>query len=114
MSNLDREGFEDIQDIKEAPIEGEMVPVEQPSWGRTLAWLTIVLGSVYIINPTAGIFELLPDNLPMIGNLDEAAAMFLIFSAMRYLGMRLPEFIERWSSSAARLPSNVDDDRPQV
>ena len=30
--------------------------------------------------------------------LDEAAIMFLIFGAMRYLGMRLPEFIERWTS----------------
>ena len=31
-------------------------------------------GLLYLLNPGAGIFELLPDNLPLIGNLDEAAA----------------------------------------
>jgi uncharacterized membrane protein YkvA (DUF1232 family) len=29
----------------------------------------------YIANPGAGVFELIPDNLPVIGNLDEAAAV---------------------------------------
>jgi len=95
--------FEDI----DLPIEGEVVePVEpeRPGWARMLAWGTIILGSVYMINPTAGIFELLPDNLPGLGNLDEAAVLFLMYSAMLYLGMRLPEFIERWARPPAQLP----------
>ena len=37
-----------------------------------------LLGGVYLVNPTAGILELLPDNLPFIGNLDEAGAAFLL------------------------------------
>ena len=45
-------------------------------------WLVYVmagLGLIYILNPTAGILELLPDNLPIIGNLDEAAAVTMIW-----------------------------------
>jgi hypothetical protein len=62
------------------------------------------------MNPTAGIFELLPDNLPVLGNVDEAAVLFLMYSAMRYLGMRLPEFIERWARPPAQLPSRAERD----
>ena len=32
------------------------------------------LALFYLLNPGAGVFELLPDNLPLIGNIDEAAA----------------------------------------
>ena len=98
--------LEDFDDIDE-PVEGEMIPEEypeQPGWGKALAWATIVLGGLYVINPTAGIFELIPDMVPIVGNLDEAALMFLIFGAMRYLGWTLPEFIERWTQPRGQLP----------
>ena len=74
-----------------------ILPPEQPLWAKIVAWATIAAGAAYMINPTAGIFELLPDNLPVVGNLDEAAVVFIMFGAMRYLGLRLPEFIEKWS-----------------
>lgn len=45
-----------------------------------------VIGLVYILNPTAGIIEFIPDNLPIIGNLDEAAAVLLLLAALRYFG----------------------------
>jgi hypothetical protein len=31
-----------------------------------------------VLNPTLGIFELIPDNLPIVGNLDEGLAYILI------------------------------------
>lgn len=105
--------LEDFEEI-DLPLEGEIVeePMEaqQPGWARAVAWATIIAGSVYLINPTAGIFELLPDNLPVVGNLDEAAVLFLMYSAMLYLGVRLPEFLERWIRPPARLPSRTDRD----
>lgn len=52
---------------------------------KTLASLGILLCVVYLINPTAGVFELLPDNLPLVGNVDETLAAFLIFSLIRYI-----------------------------
>jgi uncharacterized membrane protein YkvA (DUF1232 family) len=38
----------------------------------------IVLGVIYLLNPGGGIFEFIPDNFPVIGNLDEGAAMALV------------------------------------
>ncbi len=36
--------------------------------------LGMVLCVLYLLNPTAGIFELIPDNIPGVGNIDEGAA----------------------------------------
>ncbi len=93
------EEFEDFGEELEEPIEGQIVPEprQQPGWAKAVAWATILLGGLYIVNPTAGIFELIPDVVPVVGNLDEAAIMFLIFGAMRYLGWTLPAFIEQWT-----------------
>lgn len=52
-----------------------------------------LLGFVYLINPGAGVFELIPDNLPIIGNLDEAAAAALVLAALRYYGIDLTRFL---------------------
>lgn len=49
---------------------------------------------VYLLNPTAGIFELIPDNFPLIGNLDEAAAATLLLMCLRYFGYDLPEIFK--------------------
>ena len=38
----------------------------------------------YLINPTAGFIELIPDNIPLIGNLDEAGAVFILIAAFKY------------------------------
>ena len=48
-------------------------------------WLVYVLGGIgliYILNPTAGLIELLPDNLPVLGNLDEAGAALLVWASI--------------------------------
>ena len=45
---------------------------------------------IYLLNPTAGFFELIPDNIPIIGNLDEAAAVALLLMCLRYFGYELP------------------------
>ncbi len=44
--------------------------------------LSILLSVVYIINPTAGFIEFIPDNIPFIGNLDEAGATALLIWAI--------------------------------
>lgn len=44
-----------------------------------MAALAMVAGVIYLLNPGAGVFELIPDNLPLIGNFDEAAAVALLF-----------------------------------
>lgn len=39
---------------------------------------------IYLLNPTAGIFELIPDNIPFIGNIDEGLAAFILYSSFEY------------------------------
>ncbi len=48
--------------------------------------VTAILSFLYLLNPTLGIFEFIPDNIPFIGNIDEGAAVFLILSALKYFG----------------------------
>jgi len=50
---------------------------------------------IYLLNPGAGIFELIPDNLPFIGNLDEAAALTILLLCLKYFGIELPAFFRR-------------------
>ncbi len=47
------------------------------------------LAVLYLMNPTLGMFELIPDNFPVIGNLDEAAATSLLIVCLRYFGIDL-------------------------
>ena len=49
------------------------------------AILVLLICLVYVLNPTAGVFELLPDNIPFFGNIDEGLAFALIFASIRYL-----------------------------
>ncbi|MCF8060360.1 MAG: DUF1232 domain-containing protein [Bacteriovoracaceae bacterium] len=54
-----------------------------------------LLGVVYILNPTAGIIEFIPDNLPFIGNLDEAAAVVLILGCLRHFNIDLTSYFKK-------------------
>jgi hypothetical protein len=50
---------------------------------------------LYLLNPTAGIIEFLPDNLPLIGNLDEATAVLILANTARYYGLDLTRLYGR-------------------
>ncbi|WP_419172872.1 DUF1232 domain-containing protein [Halobacteriovorax sp.] len=52
---------------------------------RIIPTIGIIIGIIYILNPTAGVIEIIPDNLPYIGNLDEAGAVLLIISCIKQL-----------------------------
>ncbi|MCB1234667.1 MAG: DUF1232 domain-containing protein [Verrucomicrobiae bacterium] len=54
-----------------------------------LVGLVGVVSAVYLFNPTAGIFELIPDNIPFFGNLDEATAAAILISSLAYFGIDL-------------------------
>ncbi len=56
-----------------------------------LCWIGLVGSILYVLNPTAGIFELLPDVLPGVGNLDEAAAVGLGITCWRVIRARRAE-----------------------
>ncbi|MEK7550921.1 MAG: DUF1232 domain-containing protein [Patescibacteria group bacterium] len=55
-----------------------------------------ILAGLYLLNPGFGIFEFIPDNLPFIGNLDEATATFLVLSALVYFGYDIRDVFGGW------------------
>jgi len=42
---------------------------------------------LYLINPGMGVLEFIPDNLPIIGNLDEAAAVTGLLMSLSQMGI---------------------------
>jgi len=65
-----------------------------------LAIIYGVLGIIYILNPTAGVIELIPDNIPIIGNLDEAAAIVLVIGSLRHFGIDITRYFNSKKSSS--------------
>ncbi|ATH07141.1 DUF1232 domain-containing protein [Halobacteriovorax marinus] len=68
---------------------------KKPFFKKVIALIGVVFGFIYLLNPTMGLFELLPDTLPIIGNLDEGAAVYLIFAGLRYLGIDILKYFDR-------------------
>jgi hypothetical protein len=50
---------------------------------------------IYLINPTAGFLELIPDNFPIVGNLDEAGATLILLNTLRYYGLDLTKLFDK-------------------
>jgi len=44
---------------------------------------------VYVFNPGAGILELIPDNIPVAGNIDEVLATAIVIAAFRVFNIDL-------------------------
>ena len=63
-------------------------PLSEHGWPTWLVYTLAIIGIIYILNPTFGVLEFIPDNLPLIGNLDESVAVMLILAG-------IVEFIER-------------------
>ncbi len=62
---------------------------------NSIVLLLGLLSVIYLLNPGAGIFELIPDNLPFVGNLDDAAALALLVMCLQYFGINLPDLFGR-------------------
>ena len=73
-----------------APPPASAPPPPRSCLGTVAAVAGVLLGLLYVLNPGAGVLELLPDNLPGVGNLDEAGAVALVIFGLRYLLRRGP------------------------
>ena len=60
-----------------------------------------VFSALFLVNPGAGIFLEIPDNIPIIGNLDEAAATAILISCLAYFGFDLGRLFGRRHEPAA-------------
>lgn len=82
--------MESTQPSSEPKLPPPSTPSGPPSKAsRVFAAVGVVLGGIYLLNPTAGLFELIPDNFPIIGNLDEAAATALVIYGLQHFGRKL-------------------------
>lgn len=57
-------------------------------FARSVAFLVAALGTLYLLNPTGGMFEPFPDLMPFLGNLDEAGVTAAVLFALRTLFKR--------------------------
>ena len=84
------------------------VPLSFRGWPKWVVWALSAIGVLYILNPTAGILEFLPDNLPIIGNLDEGLAYMLInYGIMEFIA---PYISFGNANPQQGQPQDADDD----
>lgn len=62
---------------------------------RFFVGLSGVLSLLYLLNPTLGVFEFIPDNIPFVGNLDEATATMVLIAALRYFGWDVTDLFKK-------------------
>ncbi len=70
-----------------------------------------VAAFVYLIYPSFGVFELIPDALPLIGSIDEGTASLILISVLRYYGLDVTRLFGRRANQQhplipAQRPSN--------
>ncbi len=70
----------------EATFEAAAAEVERKVGFPVVSLIFAVISFIYLLNPTLGVLELIPDNFPVIGNLDEAAALMVLLRSMYNLG----------------------------
>lgn len=74
-----------LEKVKEGPsgfVKAISEPLSKHGWPVWLVYILAVIGVIYLLNPTAGVFELIPDIIPGIGNLDESIAVMLIIAGI--------------------------------
>ncbi len=57
-------------------------PLSSHGWPKWLVYILGGIGGIYLLNPTSGIFELIPDVIPFVGNLDESVAVMLVLAGI--------------------------------
>ncbi len=70
-----------------------------------------VFSAVFLFNPGLGIFLEIPDNIPIIGNLDEAAATAILISCLAYFGFDAGRFFGRKSPEAAQTSKQTQENK---
>ena len=69
-----------------------------------------ILSALYLLNISFGVAEFIPDNIPIFGNLDEAAATGLLINCLSYFGFNVGQFFRRKDEAAKPPPKTHDID----
>ena len=60
-----------------------------------IAALVGIISLIYLVYPSGGVIELIPDFIPVIGSLDEASATALLLASLRYFGLDLSNIFKK-------------------
>jgi len=69
--------------------------------------------ALYLVYPSLGVFELLPDALPLVGSIDEGTASLLLISVLRYYGLDLTRLFGGRAAQQHPLVPNQREANPQ-
>ncbi|OYW77042.1 MAG: hypothetical protein B7Z37_05865 [Verrucomicrobia bacterium 12-59-8] len=69
-----------------------------------------IVSALYLLNISFGVAEFIPDNIPIFGNLDEAAATALLINCLAYFGVDIGHFLRRKGEAAKEEPKTHDID----
>jgi len=62
---------------------------------------------IYLLNPSFGLLELIPDNVPLIGNMDEAGVTLILLSTLKYYGLDLTNLYGVFAKRKTEAPQQV-------
>ena len=68
------------------------------------------VSALYLLNISFGVAEFIPDNIPIFGNLDEAAATALLINCLAYFGVDVGRFLRRKGADEKPVPKTHDID----
>lgn len=63
-----------------------------------------LFATIYLLFPTLGVFELIPDAIPLVGSIDEAGATLIIANVLNYYGINLTGLFSREGTQASEQP----------
>ena len=56
-----------------------ITPLSEKGWPRWAVYIVSITGLLYLLFPSFGLFELIPDAIPIVGSLDEASAAIALW-----------------------------------
>jgi len=68
-----------------------------------------IISLLYLLNIGVGIIEAIPDNIPFVGNLDEASAAVLLLMCLRYFGIDLTKIFKKSSKNSDKKEISSQD-----
>lgn len=57
--------------------------------------ILLVVSIIYLIYPSLGVWELIPDATPLIGSLDEGVATTILLSCLSYYGYNITDIFKK-------------------